>query len=80
MKIKIAFSCKEAAHACDKHQYKECSKSDRMLLQFHLVICKLCREYSTQNKRLTDFMNSSAIATLSREKKEAMKQQLRSYL
>ena len=49
MSKKLMISCDEATAICDKNQYGEASKWDRLRLNFHLLLCKHCSAYSKQN-------------------------------
>jgi hypothetical protein len=42
-------SCDEATAICDKSQYKESSFSSRLKLTVHMLLCKVCKCYSSQN-------------------------------
>ena len=54
MKIK----CEEANAICDRSQYHECSKWQRLKLEWHLLFCKSCRAYSKGNAKLTKMIQS----------------------
>lgn len=74
--MKFYFKCEEAAHICDKHQYKEIGFSDSIRMRIHLFLCKLCREYSKRNGKLTKTIKASNIKTLPIEEKELLKDRL----
>lgn len=74
--MKLYFKCEEAAHICDKHQYKEISFSDSLRMRIHLFLCKFCREYSERNGKLTKTIKASNIKTLPLEDKELLKDRL----
>ena len=49
-------SCDEATTICDKNQYGEATKWDKLRLNFHLLLCKHCKTYSKQNSFITKMM------------------------
>ena len=56
MSKKFMISCDEATTICDKNQYGEASFWDKLRLNFHLLLCKHCKAYSTQNNLITKMM------------------------
>ena len=53
MSKKITMSCDEATTICDKNQYGEASTWSKIRLRLHLLLCKHCRSYSSQNTLIT---------------------------
>jgi len=51
-------SCDEATAICDKNQYGEASRWDKIRLNFHLLLCKHCKTYSKQNNIITKMMGN----------------------
>lgn len=76
MKIKLMFNCNEATHVCDKAQYSEASFWEKTLLKFHNLFCRLCKEHTKRNVRLTETIKKSNIKMLSVNEKKALKQEL----
>ena len=74
--MKIFLKCNEAANVCDKSQYEEASSWEKITLRVHLIMCKLCRDYSKQNVKLTDTIKSANIKTLCSEDKHRIKTRL----
>ncbi|WP_026450321.1 hypothetical protein [Aequorivita capsosiphonis] len=74
--MRFFLKCNEAAHVCDKSQYNEAGFWDIVILKMHLAICKLCRNYSKQNVKLTDIIAASKLKTLHPEEKQRLKMQL----
>lgn len=68
--------CNEAANICDKSQYKEANLWNKFSLGLHLVMCKLCRNYSKQNTKLTGTLKSAKLKTLRPEEKQRLKAQI----
>ncbi len=62
MSVKFIIPCKEANHVCDKTQYNEGSFWEKIKLNLHLLYCRACRKYSSQNGKLTKVMNPKPIA------------------
>lgn len=74
--MKIFLKCNEAAHLCDKSQYKEVDFWDKLTLKMHLVMCTVCRKHSKQNVKLTHTISSANIKTLCQEDKDRLKTKL----
>lgn len=68
--------CNKANHICDKIQYKEAKLSDRVLLKIHLMLCSLCRDYSSKNVKLSQTIENGHIKVIRREEKEKLKDSL----
>ena len=68
--------CEEAGHVCDKSQYKEASLWEKVKLNFHLLYCKACREYTKNNMKLTKAFNNSEIKTMPLNDKKEIKEKL----
>lgn len=56
MSKKFMISCDEATAICDKNQYGEASRWDKIRLNFHLMLCKHCKAYSKQNNVITKLL------------------------
>lgn len=78
--MKIFLKCNEAADVCDKSQYKEAGLWDKITLAVHLLMCKLCRNYSKQNVKLTQSIKSANIKTLCPEEKQVLKTRMQQEL
>ena len=50
MSRKILINCEEATSICNKNQYKEATFWDKIRLNIHILMCKYCKKYSTQNQ------------------------------
>ena len=72
----IFLKCNETAEVCDKRQYKEASLSDHFKMKLHLLICRYCRTYHTNNNKLTKFIKSADIKCLSSHKKQLLKDEI----
>ena len=66
---KIFTSCEKATHTCDKTQYKEASLWEKLKLNIHLIYCKACRKYSSNNVKLTKLMHKSEVDCLKNSEK-----------
>lgn len=69
-------TCEEAAIICHKTQYKEATFWERMSLKFHLIMCKICPQFSKKNTKLTQLCEKSKLYALSEEEKLKMKLKL----
>jgi len=56
MSKKLMISCDEATTICDKNQYGEASRWDKMRLNLHMALCKHCKSYSKQNHIITKLL------------------------
>ena len=61
-------SCDEATAICDKGQYKEASFNDRLKLTVHMLMCKVCKCYSSQNVIMTKMFSNHSNDTCKKEK------------
>lgn len=66
--------CSEAQNVSDKTQYKESSFWERIKLAIHLLYCKNCQKYSSNNKHLTQLIKKAQIKTLTPEDKKTLKE------
>ncbi|MEW7280646.1 hypothetical protein ABW636_18815 [Aquimarina sp. 2201CG1-2-11] len=73
---KILVSCSEANHFCDKGQYKESTFWEKVRLNIHLIYCKACRKYSSNNGKLTKLVKNPKVISITPSDKEAMKKKL----
>ena len=69
-------SCEEAAHICNRKQYKEASWKERFQLYVHIVICKTCASFSRKNTQLTQLCEKARLHSLSSDQKDHMKKQI----
>ncbi len=75
-RFKFLMPCEEANHTCDKTQYKEASLWEKVKLNFHLIYCRACREYTSTNSKLTKIVSKSKLECLDSDCKEKMKKDL----
>ena len=82
---KFKITCDEATSICDKAQYGEASFYEKLQLNFHLIICKICALYSKQNGKMSDIFKMKASSCksetrcLSNKDKDALKKQLNQF-
>lgn len=74
--MKLFSKCSETAHICDKHQYEEVGFFDKIKMKLHLMLCKLCRNYSKRNERLTKELKTANIKTFTNEEKQLLKSRM----
>ena len=72
-KNKIFVTCKEANHHCDKTQYNEATFLEKVKLNIHLIYCRACRKYTSNNGKLTKMINGSDMEFLKASEKDALK-------
>ncbi len=70
------YNCEKACHICDKSQYKENTFIEKLLLQFHLVFCMVCRKYTANNNKLSLAFKKSNLKTLSLAQKQVLQERL----
>ena len=49
----LKITCKEANEICNKAQYNEASFIEKIKLNLHIALCKICALYTKQNRLLT---------------------------
>lgn len=69
---KFFIECIEANHVCDKSQYKEASFWEKLKLNFHLLYCKYCREYTKNNQKLTKTVKKANVVCMDENTKKKM--------
>lgn len=74
---KIFVSCEEAQSICDKSQYGEASFLEKMKLKIRLCYCKLTRDHSERNTKLTQVIQNAKLLSLDNKYKEVLKQKLK---
>tara|TARA_B110000046_G_scaffold165254_1_gene181398 strand:+ start:37906 stop:38169 length:264 start_codon:yes stop_codon:yes gene_type:complete len=82
---KLHITCNEATTICDKSQYKEASLIEKIKLNLHFLVCKICRLYTNQNKRMSDLFKihsldcKGRINLLSKAEKDVLKKHLEQF-
>ncbi len=81
----FGITCDEATAICDKSQYGEATFKEKVQLNIHLLICKICKLYSKQNSFLTRIYKGKATEcrhkkyTLSELDKTALKEKMKEF-
>ncbi len=73
LKSWIFINCSKANECCDKAQYKDASAIEKMKMLMHLVFCKPCRKYTSNNRKLTSLIQESKLQRCTKEEKENWK-------
>ena len=68
----IKAACKKANHVCDKTQYKEASLIEKIKLILHLLYCRACRKYTSNNQKLTNIVKDSKVECMNSKEKESL--------
>jgi hypothetical protein len=76
----MKINCEEAAHICNKSQYKEAGLWEIIKLKLHHVYCKACLKHSQMNSKLTKLCNNSELQVLDESIKNDMKKELEKQL
>ncbi len=74
--MRFFLKCNESTKVCDKRQYEEASFWDNFRMRMHILVCKFCREYNTNNTKLTKSIKSADIKTFPHNKKEVLRDQI----
>lgn len=72
----IMISCKEATFMVSKKEEKKLSWREKFQLKLHLAICKMCRLFEKQSRRISKDaaqLHEHTTEALSTEKKQEMK-------
>lgn len=73
MNLGILFKCDDAANVCDRSQYSESTVSERLLMKFHHVICRICREHSALNGKLSRAIKKANLQSFPEHKKRELR-------
>ena len=73
---KFIISCDEATTICDKSQYGEATFFEKVKLNFHFLICRICLRYTKQNAKMKAHDCKKENNCLSSQDKEQLKKQL----
>jgi hypothetical protein len=79
----LKITCQEANEICNKSQYNEATLLEKVKLNIHIAVCKICAMYSKQNAKLTDIFKAKAIDCknhvhcMKEEDKELLKEKLK---
>jgi hypothetical protein len=73
MNLGIIFNCNDASHICDKSQYAESTATERLLMKLHQWMCRICREHSAENSKLTEALHKAELKTLPEEDKAVLR-------
>ena len=80
---KFSITCDEATTICDKSQYGEATFYEKLQLNWHLLVCKVCSVYTKQNRTMTQIFKMKAsdckkeTHCLSNADKDALKEQFK---
>lgn len=72
----MRLKCEEANMICDKNQYKEASFWEKVRLNLHLIFCRLCRRYSSNNMKLTKAIKNVEYKSMSQDEKQVIKERI----
>jgi len=78
--FKLFVSCDKAAHTCDKTQYNDAFLWEKIKLNIHLLYCKACRKYSSNNGKLTKLMHKPEVDCLKKGEKKQLQTALQKEL
>ena len=75
MKKSILFiSCEEAHHICDKKQYGEATRWERIKLGIRLSWCKITKAYTAKNNKLTETIQNAKMDCLKDKELQKLQQ------
>ena len=70
---RFMIDCDTSAHYCDKAQYNELSLRERLRHNIHLFMCKICKEHSAQNTKLTHLLKRAKLIRMPKTDKVVLK-------
>jgi len=73
-KFSLFIACDEAQHSCNKSQYNEASILEKAKLSIHLLFCRACQKYSSNNGKLTKLMKKQKIESFNSSEKNKMEE------
>jgi len=72
----IKTACHNANHVCDKTQYKEATLLEKIKLTLHLIYCRACRKYTSNNQKLTKVVKKSKVECMNSKEKKSLETNL----
>jgi len=75
-KNNIKTACENANHVCDKTQYKEATLMEKIKLTLHLIYCRACRKYTSNNQKLTKVVKNSKVKCMNSKEKKSLETNL----
>lgn len=66
----MKLNCAEAASLCAKAEYKEASLREKLRLKLHLYLCRTCKDYNQNNKKLSSLLKKADLKSCSAQEKE----------
>ncbi len=79
----LKITCQEANEICNKAQYNEATLLEKLKLNLHIAVCKICALYTKQNRELTSMFKGKALdckkesPCMSEMDKELLKQKMK---
>ena len=67
MEENIPKSCREIALLSEKKQYHEASFWEKLRIKMHILYCKRCRNYETDNENLSSVLKDAKLDCLTDE-------------
>lgn len=65
----LFISCDEAKHICDKVQYGDASGWEKIKLNIRLWYCRITKNYSSKNVKLTKTIHDSRLKCLKKDER-----------
>ncbi|HZW63964.1 MAG TPA: hypothetical protein VFF15_10010 [Flavobacteriaceae bacterium] len=74
MKKRFLFiTCEEAKHICDKAQYGEATRWEKLKLRLRFAWCHITRIYAKRNAKLTQIVKEANVNCLEQKEKNELK-------
>jgi hypothetical protein len=73
----LKVSCAEAASLCHKAEYKEASFKEKLRLKLHIFLCKTCKDYQHNNKKLSSLLKKADLKSCSHREKENFREKIK---
>lgn len=73
----LSSSCREAALASHKTEYRELGLWEKLKLRVHVFFCKNCNHYYLNNQKLTRLVQKSGLELCTEEEKQRFKENIK---
>ncbi|MFD1096846.1 hypothetical protein [Salegentibacter chungangensis] len=72
--------CSKAANCCDKAQYNEASRIEKLKMRLHRFFCERCQNYTKKNTKLTKLIRKANLKPCPEEEKQQWRKKIENEL
>ncbi len=72
----MKLSCAEAASLCTKAEYREANLKEKLRLKLHIYLCRTCKDYQHNNKKLSSLLKKANLKSCSSSEKENFRKKM----